>query len=277
MRFLADYSYECVNMGHEGGGRSFLAAPPEWFSQKKLSAPRNCPECKQWIKSQTDEMITCECGTKVRIPARAKIGHFKRVGPYVPVKQCQLCSIGQIPTKGVNNWPKRDRQLRFDKEALSDSFEKLVSSHQIQPRVISQSIDRYRRSTTINSTSGQRETRELHLERHIPNSVNSWTNTDVANKLGLSRPKSPTLFAGSATTALDLLKNMEDYMNNVDPANVREYRSGSNVVRVTYIEGHHGVEVTILRPLNDGTHEVITTHDNVSIDTISNNLKSNWR
>jgi hypothetical protein len=85
-----------------------------------------------------------------------------------------------------------------------------------------------------------------------------------------------SLFAGNSTNASELLANMDSYLKNADPMNVREYRAGSNIVRVTYVPGHIGYEMTILRPLNDGTYEVITTHDEFTIAKISKNLNGNW-
>ena len=55
------HPYECVAKGHAGGSRTFFAAPPDWFEARGMTTPRNCQDCRAWVKAQVDEMKTCNC------------------------------------------------------------------------------------------------------------------------------------------------------------------------------------------------------------------------
>lgn len=86
------YTYKCKNRGCTSSG-TFEGAPPEWWTAKGLSEPSNCPECRDWKKSQGDERLTCQgCEAVKNVSARFKITHFTKVGPWNADKfLCRTC------------------------------------------------------------------------------------------------------------------------------------------------------------------------------------------
>jgi hypothetical protein len=55
--------YECINVGcAHGEGWTFEAAPEEWYEERGLSTPKNCPDCKAWIAAAKETgAIHAEC------------------------------------------------------------------------------------------------------------------------------------------------------------------------------------------------------------------------
>lgn len=263
MAELPQYPYECQCKGHAGSSRTFTAAPPEWFAGKGISTPRNCPDCRTWIKAQADETKSCDCGIRFRISARAKISQHKKVGPYVDPTQCRQCESGKKPNKGL----KRKIRNPKKKEKKPDEFEKLKIGINPSPRIIVTDPEVYGSMTTRNAKSGTSETRLEHLERHLPDSPNSW--------VGRSGSKtSPTSLAPNAKNGGELLSKLKPYMEQVDSSSVREYMMDNNrIVRITFTGDHDGLEKTVLRANSDGTYTVITSHDEVTVSEVKGN---NW-
>jgi hypothetical protein len=44
--------YECQNAGCTTEDRIFTAAPSEWFEERDLDTPKNCPVCRDWNEEQ---------------------------------------------------------------------------------------------------------------------------------------------------------------------------------------------------------------------------------
>jgi len=91
------HPYPCCSLGCKNGYASiFLAAPPDWFTDRNMSPPKNCPSCRSWLKQQIDSAYNCQtCGRIIRQSAKAKISHHKRSGPYQPPQQCKWCQNRQ--------------------------------------------------------------------------------------------------------------------------------------------------------------------------------------
>jgi len=258
---LPQHPYECQCKGHQGSARTFMAAPPEWFASKSISTPKNCPDCRSWMKSQVDEAITCECGNKFRISAKAKISHHKKVGEFQTPKKCRACLEGKkIPRSTID----KRKPFEIDKrkqEKKPEKFSDLVFGINPSSRKIVVDANLYNSETT-RSKLGDRETRLEHLEHHLPLSAKSLSGS------------SPTSLVPDASDGIEFLRGLESYMLNSDSNSVREYRiSNDRIARITFTGDHDGLEKTILRENDDGTFTVITSHDKV---TVSDVMNSSW-
>lgn len=264
-----EHPYECQAKGHQEGSRAFLAAPPEWFAAKGMSTPKNCKPCRDWIKEQVDEMRTCACGSKIRVSARSKISHFKKVGPYEPVTECRSCREGKRPPKGIKHPPdKKERTKREQKKRVRE-FKELHIDFLPEPRPLITDRAFYDAQVTNNRKTGLSETRAEHLEHHLVGSPNSWTNAAAAIAAGLTRPSSPTSFAAEGQTVEELLEFTASYALATNSENVREYLIDNNrIARITFTGDHDGLEKTIIERLKDGSYGLVTTHDNVTVEDI---------
>jgi hypothetical protein len=77
--------YECQNEGCEyGKGHKFRAASEDWFEERGLDTPRNCPECRRWFEEQEEIgpiTATCHlCGYTWPIHFAYRIIYHKRIG-----------------------------------------------------------------------------------------------------------------------------------------------------------------------------------------------------
>lgn len=269
MHPLADmiqHAYECQAKGHEGGSRTFLAAPPEWFSGKGISTPKNCPDCRVWVKSQTDEKIACACGAKVRISARAKISQFKKVGPYEPTTECRDCRDGKRPAKGAKRRPDRTERQKRKPEVKPTEFSSLRHGIPLQPRALLTSGSYY---TSLRP--GASENRLEHLGHHVPGSPYDLTTPEAAAASG-QRQKSPSSFA-SEPSVERLLESAQAHVSTADAMQTREYMDGRRIVRVTYTGDHDRVEISILDPLPGDHYGLATTYDNVTVEDV---MKETW-
>jgi hypothetical protein len=268
MAEMVQHPYECQCKGHEGGSRTFYAAPPDWFAAKGYNTPKNCPACREWIKAQTDDQSVCACGAKIRIPHKLKISHFKRVGPYEPITECGPCSEGNRPPVAIKTRPRRESRKEQRKDERDETFKTHKQATPLQSRLIIVDTEYYNEQTTRNAHTRSRETRAEHLLHHVPGSPYDWSNPNVSAQLGLDRPKSPTSFADGNHTLDELLSATGGYMGSTDMNQVREYEiSSGQLARVTFTGNHDGLELTILKEV-DGQYEVITTHDNVTVADI---------
>lgn len=89
---LASQTYTCQCKGCGSGG-SFEAAPANWWHEKGLSPPRNCPSCRAWIKNQIDGKAPCAtCRWEIPVSAKRKISFHKREGKWHPPVACTRCA-----------------------------------------------------------------------------------------------------------------------------------------------------------------------------------------
>ena len=262
MAELPQHPYECRCKGHESGGRTFFAAPPEWFHGKGISTPKNCPDCRKWINSQTDEMATCACGAKISISARKKINRFKNEGPYVPITECPSCQQGRRPPKGIKKRPDRKQREKIKEDEKPSEFSALLPGIAPEARTLITSGKYY-----TDLIPGKAETRIEHIGRHLAGSPYDQTTRIAAEIQGLSETKSPTSFTNS-TSVNDLLTNTQEFLKASDAGSVREYMSGGRIVRVTFTGDHDRLELSILEPLSDGTYGLVTTYDNVTVSKV---------
>jgi hypothetical protein len=273
MAEMVQRPYECQCKGHEGGSRTFYAAPPDWFAAKGYNTPKNCPACREWIKAQTDDQSVCACGAKIRIPHKLKISHFKRVGPYEPITECGPCSEGNRPPVAIAKKEPQERRRRTQQEKRTRKFADLKAGIPLESRMIITDVAYYEKQTTKNAHTQSMESRAIHLEHHLPGSPNSWIDPGISDQLGLSGPKSPTSFAAGHRLE-GLLDNTSEYMASTDSTQARDYELGpGRIVRITFTGDHDGLEKTVLKQIQDGRYEVITTHDNVSVGDV---MKQSW-
>ena len=264
----AQHPYECTAKGHQGGSRTFLAAPPEWYEGKGISTPKNCPDCRKWVKAQTDERKRCaSCGTEFRITANAKISYFKKDGPYVPVTECGRCQDGQRPEKGMDELPGKKKRKEEQEKNKPGEFGALKVGLPAQSRLLLKDGPFYRNVVT-NYKINERETRGEHIAHHIPGNEFDWTTPSVANDKGLHEPTSPSIFA-SGTSLDELIATAQSFLNQTDIAIVREYRVRNRILRVTFTGDHDGLEFTFLEETPEG-FGLISTYDNVSVKDIVN-------
>ena len=254
------HPYECQCKGHEGG-RTFYAAPPEWYAAKNLTTPKSCPPCREWIKGQADETRICACGAKIRVSARAKISHFKRVGPYEPVSECRPCRDGNRPSKGVEKRPSKEKRRKEKEEEKPAEFSTLAFGVPLQPRPL---VTTGRYYDTMLSSG---ETRKEHIGRHVPGSIYDMTTEDAATANGLPRPKSPSAFASDPHVD-SLLETAQYHLSSADTSSVREYEDHGRIIRVTRLNGHDRLEISILRELSAGSYGLVTTYDNVTVQDV---------
>lgn len=108
-------TYTCNSRGCDSG-RSFEAAPEDWFHSKGLTPPRHCPHCRDWCRAQVDESIECgSCAWLIPISARRKVSFHKREGAWLPPTHCSRCLLDPQDTKEREAAkkladPKRDRK-----------------------------------------------------------------------------------------------------------------------------------------------------------------------
>lgn len=93
---LPSQTYTCQCAGCASGG-SFEAAPESWWHEKGLTAPRNCPSCREWIKEQSDELVPCSsCRWDIPVSAKRKISFHKREGHWSPHLKCARCAADPV-------------------------------------------------------------------------------------------------------------------------------------------------------------------------------------
>lgn len=220
------YSYQCQNLGCSNGHLSaFDHAPPEWWAEKGLSEPKNCPDCRAWVKAQVDSQENCHrCGFVMSQTAKAKISHHKRMGAYKRPTECRHCTLGREMGKRAVG---RTRQL----------------SRRIEPRRGSTSLDDklkedgYRESTVsrqlitdesyyigVPQHSRTDETRQEHIQVHAP-----WTAAVPG--------KSKTTLGSSAGTLAGLLQDACKLAGLQAPNVYEKEQRGGRVIRVDSLTG----------------------------------------
>jgi len=210
----------------------FYGAPPEWFSEKKLSAPKNCQDCRAWVKQQTDSAYRCKsCARPIRQTAKAKISHHKRMGVYEAPEQCNRCRDGVVTPESLKD---EDPTKYLDKKR--------------EPQVL-----------VVIPYDQLSEYRKRHYGKHIPG--HPFSEVGILNKKG--EPISMTSLVGSEASSVELYFAGHEIAGRTD--GTYQYKSGANVIKATVVGGTH-VEVTIFKPLGDGSYELATSYDEIPIN-----------
>lgn len=281
-------TYSCQNVGCSNGfGSSFEAAPEEWFKSKGMTLPKNCPACKTWKDSQTDELRRCaECREPVRITANFKKSYHKSIGPWQAPRECQSCRRGVNPPTSSSNRTSEQRRRQKARSSRQERFSDLPL-RELEPRTVITDLSRYQ--YMISEAHGSRVTRQVHLERHLVGSPNSLTNPVRATAAGLRRPKSPTSLAGNNADVSELLENISVLSLSTDPQMIREYviparqMQGNRpipdrIARVTFTGDQGRLEVTILRCEAGGDQYAIdSSYDGMSVADIHAKLDRDWQ
>jgi hypothetical protein len=262
-------TYYCSSEGcFNGVGSSFEAAPEDWFTERGLTPPKNCPDCRAWIKAQDDEAVRCtSCGRIMRLSARLKISHHKRTGPWVLPKECRSCERGERPPRSAASQP-RPNQASQVGNALS-SLPVLRSPHSypldINPVNYTHPIHR-----------GSVQTRQEHIEMHTDWSQHTRTKTNGGDR-------DPTALGTQSNNLGALLQSANIVTQAQSTERVREYvnTKNGNVVRVTLTDSAR-IEVTVIKasPGTNGhqDHELVTTFDGYTVDQVSGKLNTGeWR
>lgn len=231
-----EHPYKCINAGCVNGkGSTFYAAPPTWFASKGYSTPKNCPDCRKWIKQQVRSDFRCTtCKIPVRISAGRKIMHHKKEGPYVLEKQCRGCLEGKNVTKKVVRRPRKTLP-ELDKgkpvSALSTvSYDETSSKDKVH--------------------YGK------HIVGHPLSEVGQPRGNGVVSPTSLVRPNASQNEFFNAGQGIAVQTSAHTY----------QYKSkaNGNILKVTVLNDAH-LEVTVFALMRDGRYKLITSYDNFSI------------
>lgn len=107
--------YECMNVGCEHGeGWTFEAAPEEWFEERRLSAPKNCPDCKEWIYNAKGigaiHAMCCFCSYSWSIEATYRIMFHRNTGNW---DEYWSDNKDRLLCRRCEEFPSRRRQLMY--------------------------------------------------------------------------------------------------------------------------------------------------------------------
>lgn len=223
---------------------TFYAAPPEWFAEKGFTTPKNCPDCREWVKAQTDSAHRCKsCARPIRQTAKAKISHHKRKGAYEVPEQCNRCKDGVTPPESLRD---EERPLEFDETQPSEVL-------------------------VITPYDQLSEYRKEHYGKHIPGHPLSRVGQLAPNGASVST----TSLVGQGASSVELYFAASEVASSTH--NTYQYRSGANVIKLTIVGGTH-VEVTIFKPLDDGSYELLTSYDEVPIAQAQQNIENrHWK
>lgn len=257
-------TYACQCKGYSNGyGSSFQAAPVDWFTERGLSLPKNCPNCREWTKAQMDELVRCpSCKCSMRFSARHKISHYKRVGPWATPDQCRSCERGDRPPRSTAVQPPNKEKLR---RASGFAHLPVLRWAEIY------SLDINPANYTHPTPSGT-ETRQAHIEAHTNWSPHSMTRVNNGTK-------DPTALASHSQDFGNLLRSANIVAQAQDPDRTREYVDAKHgrIIRVTLTDSAR-IEITVIEPLA-GTnghqgHELVTTYDGYTIAQVQSKLNS---
>jgi len=244
--------YFCNSMGCSNGyGSSFYAAPAFWFQERGFSLPKNCPDCRRWIKEQTDEVVYCnDCNYMMRLPARYKISHHKRTGPWERPTQCRRCERGAKAEQSYRGLPRRERQelpVRRDE----DTFDSIANGITVQERIVDINAQNYQHMVGRR----QSETRQTHIEHHMAASSHSL----------VGHGKSVSALGERGEDFASLLEQARDLMAITDPAMTREYLEDDKIVRLTLLTDGYIERTVIMAQPGPNGHELVTTFDGITV------------
>jgi len=207
------------------------------------------------VKAQTDETVSCSaCRQPRRIPAKYKISHHKRTGPWITPTQCRRCEEGKRPINSANPWLEEDEAFE-----ARGNFSLLPEGIPLESRHIVTDLTEYV-TLVRDQLNGGMEPRHTHLAHHMPDSPHSQVGMVVNGQ-----EKSPTAIVGSGCSDVgELLDEVAWLCSQTDRQTSREYQQGVRIARVTDMGNGH-VEITILHPNPNGGYVVVTTYDTVTV------------
>lgn len=265
MNTQASETYSCNSRGCASGyGSRFEAAPSSWFAAKGMSPPKNCPTCRAWIKSQSDQTLRCvSCNRTMRIPGRYKISHHKRTGPWVPPEECRACERGERPPRSASERKRREHVVGPAHESGS-KFSDLSSGIPLQPRNVAYKLEDYQHLVPIVG-SRSREPRELHLAHHMLGSPHSQVGMVLPTR---RNEQTATAFVGPGVEDVRMLVAAAGAsLYTIDHDRMREYKEGSRLIRLTYFgEGHIEKTIVELVPGRQDVYRLVTTFDSVTVE-----------
>lgn len=237
------HTYPCMNRGCPNGFQSpFSAAPPEWFREKGINTPKNCPDCKQWKKAQIDSIHRCKsCGFGIRQSQGAKIMHHKKQGVYTPPSECRHCEQREKPPKAIRKRP--------------PSPEKLTRRRQPQRLAVVayERLSAYRRG---------------HYGKHIIGHPLS----EVGQPRRDDELVSATTLVDPDASSLDLYAAGTDIAERVDDG-IFQFESQGNILKVTIVNNTH-VELTSFGRRGNGEYELLSSYDEMSIEKANGKIES---
>ena len=173
----------------------------------------------------------------------------------MPPEECRRCLDGNRSPKGTKNRPdKKKREERKEKEKPSE-FATLKRGVTPQPRALVKDGPYY-----TGLIPGKTETRLEHLEHHIPGSSHDWTTAKLAAQAGQRSSSSPSAFS-SGTDYRGLIANAQMYFNTADGERVREYAQHGRIYRVTLLDDHDRLEITVIESVSGGNYGLVSTFD----------------
>ncbi|MFI5709000.1 hypothetical protein [Kribbella sp. NPDC051620] len=247
--------YSCQCQGCPNGfGSSFSAAPESWWAEKGMTPPKNCPDCRAWVKEQADEALRCQgCGSVIRVPARYKISHHKRIGQYVNPRECRECERGERPTKGVAPRPDLDRAAQ--REAQISELPKI---HNCASYLLDTNPENYQHPVH------DAPSRQEHIERHT-----AWSPFSE-----VSEGKSATALGETAADFRSLLRSVGIIAQSENADRIREYRTITGRIVKVFLTDSARIEISIIEPTaGPGGHELVTTYDGFTVEKVLGKLK----
>jgi hypothetical protein len=257
-------TYYCQCKGCQNGtGSAFSAAPSEWYTVRGMTPPKNCPDCREWIKAQSDQAVRCtSCNRTMRLTARFKISHHKRVGRWEGMSECRACERGFRPPQSVGNFQSRQYTSTPREERLDD-FSQIDHGISVVPRNVTANPAHYQHATPDGI-----ETREVHILHHMSSSYLSQVGQYIR---GRDRPQSASAYDDGTGNFNRSMMVAADSIYNATADNARTYQQGRRLVHLQLIEAgvYRGlIERTILEPGPNGAYRVVTTHDQISITDV---------
>jgi len=239
------HPYPCHSLGCSNGHMSvFYGAPPEWFAEKGFNTPKNCPDCREWTKAQTDSAYRCKsCARPIRQTAKAKISHHKRKGVYEAPEQCNRCRDGIVTPESLEDEPSTLGELE-------------ETQSEVLPVVPYDQLSEYRKE---------------HYGKHIPGHPFS----QVGQLMLSGAPVSTTSLVGQGASSVELYFAASEIAGRT--SGTYQYKNGADVIKATIVGGIH-VEVTVFRPLSDGSYELVTSYDEVPIAEVQAKIdEKTWK
>lgn len=257
MAEMSSQTYTCQCLGCPNGeGSSFAAAPESWWAEKGMTPPKNCPDCRAWVKEQNDEAIRCEgCGGTVRISARYKISHHKKIGPYSPPGICRACERGVRPPRAAAPRPPSKQTLqRRQAPTLRLPRTRPNTSYMLDTQPVN-----YQHLVPDGS-----HTRQQHIEQHT-----AWSPHSL-----VGQGKSESALAHQESSFPAILRSANIIAQSSADDRVVEYKARNGYVVKVALTDSLRLEVTVISP-TPGTagHELVTTYDGFTVGQVHARLQ----
>lgn|GEM_PF-6011144 len=245
-------AYTCHSKGCANGfGSTFYAAPEDWFAERGFTPPKNCPDCRKWVKAQTDEPVSCKsCRQTRRVPAKYKISHHKRTGPWETPTQCRKCEEGKRPRESAKSKPPRTKRSRPDRKGLL-AFAQIADGIPVEARWIETDPRAYE------DARHDGETHQMHIEHHIAGSPFSLV--EEGGKTATALASGPNSFESFLSVA-------DAVMQSADSTCTRDFLEargkGRQLVRLTLLADDQHIERTVV-DVDSG--RVVTSYDTITV------------